>query len=160
MMDFEVDRCARRCAATGREFAPGETIYSALVVDAGRVARLDYSAEAWPGPPEGSLGWWKSLAPAKEGKKIRWAPNDVLLELLEAEEAPAADDFRYVASLLLIRRRVLRPEETVQEPDGREVSVLYCPRNEKTYRVPTAVPGADRAKEIQQQLAQLLVPSG
>jgi hypothetical protein len=158
MMDFEVDRCTRRCATTGRDFEPGETIYSTLIVEGGRVVRRDYSSEAWTGPPSGSLGWWKSQAPAPDAKKAHWAPNEVLLELLDAESAPAADDFRYVLSLLLARRRVLRLEETEKRSDGREVSVFYCPRNEKTYHIVTDHPNADRAREIQQQLAQLLVP--
>ena len=32
MLDFEVQRCTRRCAATDRELKPGETFYSTLVV--------------------------------------------------------------------------------------------------------------------------------
>jgi hypothetical protein len=158
MMDFEVDRCTRRCAVTGRDFEPGESIYSALIVDAGRVVRLDYSADAWTGPPEASLGWWKSQSPTRDAKKSHWAPNDVLLELLDAEAAPAADDFRYVLSLLLARRRVLRLEQTEKLPDGRDVTVFYCPRNEKTYKIVTEHPSDQRAREIQQQLSQLLVP--
>ncbi len=106
--------------------------------------------------------------------KKQAAPSDVLLALLDTEtpgetekpanvEPPAAarppDDFCYVLSLLLARRRILRLEDTEQSDDGREVSVLFCPRNEKTYRIVTEVPGAERAREIQQQLSQLLAPS-
>ena len=59
-------------------------------------------------------------------------------------------------SLLLIRRRVLRLEHTEQDPQLGEVSVLYCPRREATYRVTTQVPGDERAAEIQEELARLL----
>ncbi len=158
MMDYEVQRCTRHCAKTGRELSPGETIYTTLVTEGGRVQRLDYAAEAWNGPPEGILGWWKSRLPARDAKKLHWAPNDVMLELLaELEGRPEKSDFRYVLSLLLVRRRVLRLEETETEPTGQEVSLLYCPRNEKTYRVTTEDPSPERVREIQQELASLLI---
>jgi len=162
MMDYEVQRCTRHCAKTGRELAPGETIFTTLVADGGRVLRLDYGAESWSGPPEGVLGWWKSKLPARDAKKLHWAPNDVMLELLsELEDRPEKSDFRYVLSLLLVRRRVLRVEEGEAEgkaePGGREVSLLYCPRNEKTYRVVTEDPSPERVREIQEELASLLI---
>ncbi len=34
--------------------------------------------------------------------------------------------------------------------------VLYCPRNEREYRVAVASPSPTRVEEIQQQLAELL----
>jgi hypothetical protein len=34
---------------------------SALVRDAGALERIDCVAEAWEGPPVGTLAWWRSL---------------------------------------------------------------------------------------------------
>jgi hypothetical protein len=157
MIDYEVQRCTRRCAATDRELQPGEAFYSTLTAEGAQVVRHDYSQEAWQGPPEGVLGWWKSHMPERNAKKLHWAPNDVMLELLETLEAqPDKTDMRYVLALLLIRRRVVRLEETEKDASGREVSVLYCPRRETTYRVVTQMPGDQRTAEIQEELARLL----
>lgn len=157
MIDYEVQRCTRHCAATGRELQPGEAFYSTLKAEGAQVVRHDYSLAAWQGPPEGVLGWWKSQMPDRNAKKLHWAPNDVMLELLESLEAqPDKTDMRYVLALLLIRRRVVRLEETDRDPSGREVSVLYCPRRETTYRVVTVMPSAERTTEIQEELARLL----
>ena len=157
MIDYEVQRCTRHCAATGRELQPGEAFYSTLTAEGAQVVRHDYSQEAWQGPPEGVLGWWKSHMPKRNTKKLHWAPNDVMLELLESLEAqPDKMDMRYVLALLLIRRRVVRLEETEKDASGREVSVLYCPRRDTTYRVVTVTPGAQRTTEIQEELARLL----
>ena len=157
MIDYEVQRCTRHCAATGRELQPGEAFYSTLTAEGAQVVRHDYSQEAWQGPPEGVLGWWKSHMPKRNTKKLHWAPNDVMLELLESLEAqPDKMDMRYVLALLLIRRRVVRLEETEKDASGREVSVLYCPRRETTYRVVTVMPNAERTTEIQEELARLL----
>ena len=60
MIDYDIQRCSRRCAASDRELHNGEVCYSVLVPEGGQVVRRDYSAEGWPGPPEGAIGWWKS----------------------------------------------------------------------------------------------------
>jgi hypothetical protein len=78
----------------------------------------------------------------------------------ELEHQPARQDMRYVLALLLVRRRVMRLEEEVKEPDGREALVLYCPRREATYRVPAVMPDEPRTNEIQQELANLLFAQG
>ena len=86
-MDFEVQRCSRQCSKTERQLEPGETFYSALMVEGADVVRFDFSAEAWEGPPEGALGWWKSVMPTPNAKRLNWAPNDVMLELFEQLES-------------------------------------------------------------------------
>jgi hypothetical protein len=157
MIDYEVQRFTRHCATSGRELTAGEVFYSALVSRGAQVARLDYSAEEWQGPPEGALGWWKSQVPGRDAKKLHWAPNEVMLELLEQmEEQPDKLDMRYVLALLLVRRRVLRLEETDQDERDQDVLVLYCARRETTYKVAVVVPNEKRTAAIQEELAQLL----
>ncbi len=156
-MEYDLQKPTRTCAATGREIATGETFYSVVTRDGVELRRLDYSAEAWKGPPDEAIGWWKSVMGDREGKKPKLAPSEVLLELFR-ELGDAADrrDLRYVLTLLLIRRRLLRLEETVEEPDGTETMVLYCNRDEQTYRTTTVVPSEPRQREIQEYLLQLL----
>ncbi len=90
-------------------------------------------------------------------RKLHWAPNDVMLQLLtELEEQPEKADFRYVLSLLLVRRRVLRVEDTETDAAGQEIALLYCPRNEASFRVTTVQPTREREQQIQQELSNLL----
>ena len=156
-MDFEVHRCTRRCAETDRQLQPGEEFYSTLQVDGANVVRRDYSVEAWKGPPDGVMGWWKSQMPSPNSKRIHWAPNDVMLELFEGlADQPEQQDMRYVLALLLMRRRVVRLEETERDEQGREFMVIYCPRRETTYKVQVMTPTEARTQEIQEELAKLL----
>ena len=60
-------------------------------------------------------------------------------------------------ALLLLRRRVLRLEETEAEGTDQETMLLYCPRREAEYRVVVSKPDGDRTNEIQAELARLLV---
>lgn len=159
-MDYDVQRCTRQCAKTERALEPGETFYSVLSAAGASLVRYDYSVEAWSGPPDGSLGWWKSQMPLRDGRKVQWAPNDVMLHLLEELEAePDRGDMRYVLALLLVRRRVLRLEEYEQDAQGREILVGYSGKSDMTYHVPVVVPSESRTAEIQEELSRLLVSS-
>jgi hypothetical protein len=171
VMDYEIHRSTRHCAKTGRELVPGETFYSVLTAAGSQLVREDFANETWEGPPEGALGWWKSHVPSPDARKLHWAPNDVMLDLFEqlADDAGQAD-LRYVLALLLIRRRVMRLEDTERsestgDPTGEpthensqpgETIVLYCPRRESEHRIAAVAPTAERVIEIQQELARLL----
>ena len=47
-------------------------------------------------------------------------------------------------------------EDTEQDEQGREVLVVYCPREEMEFRVPVVEPGAQRIQQIQEELVKLL----
>ena len=156
-MEYEVQRCTRHCCQSGRELAPGETCYSALISEGADLLRQDYAADAWQGPPDGAVGWWKGQIPDPKTNKMHWAPNDVMLQFFdELAERPDRQDMRYVLSLLMVRRRVMRLEETRRDEQGGEVMVLYCPRRETSYEVSVVTPDQPRIDEIQQELARLL----
>lgn len=164
LLDFEVQRCARRCAATERALDAGDVCYSVLEINGADVVRKDYCAEAWTGAPETALGWWKCRIPEPTAKKIKLAPNDVLLELFDQlAERPDQQDLRYVLTLLLVRRRVLRVDLASGEfaermdDDGNETMIVNCPKREATYTVMVSMPSGERIDEIQQQLSELLI---
>ncbi len=156
-MDIDVQRCTRHCVTTGRRLEDGEEIYSALVARGAALERLDYSAEAWAGPGSETIAWWKSRIPMPGAQRARWAPNEVLLEVFQELLArPEQADKCFVIALLLVRRRILRLEDTEKTEDGAEQLVLYSPREEKTYQVPVVTPEAGRIEVIQSELEQLL----
>ena len=157
MFDFDIPRFTRRCTATDREFKPGESFYSVLVPRGAEIVRLDYAVEAWQGPPEDALGWWKSEVPDPKARQFGWAPNDVMLhyfqQLLDQE---SQRELCYVLTLLMIRRRIFKLEATETDEQGREVLIVHCARNETEYRVPVQMPAPEGTAVIQQELAQML----
>ena len=157
MLDFDVQRVTRQCCETDRQFEPGDTVFSVLVAEGANVVRKDFGEQAWSGPPDGTIGWWKSQVPDSHSTKMHWAPNDVILHYFEQLEGDTEKaDMRYVLALLMVRRRIVRLEETESDEQGGEVFVLYCPRNEREYRVSVVVPPEPRVGEIQNELAELL----
>jgi hypothetical protein len=160
VFDFDIQKCTRRCCETDRELQPGDVYYSVLIAEGANIVRRDYAEEAWPGPPDAVIGWWKSTLPDVRSNTMRWAPNDVMLHFfLELEGRADSQDTRYILTLLMLRRRVVRLEETETDDQGRECLVVYCSRNETEYRVAVIPPTEPRVAEIQQQLANLLMTS-
>lgn len=165
-LDFEFQRSTRRCAATDRPLEPGEVCYSVLEMHGAEIVRKDFAASAWPGPPAEAFGWWKSRVPEPHVRKVKLAPNEVLLELLDQlAEQPDNDDMRYVLALLLVRRRVLRADvptlsEGPSPANDAGTLTVFCPLREATYEVPVVMPSDDRIEEIQRQLSELLVSGG
>jgi hypothetical protein len=157
MIEYDIQRCTRRCHATGRELAPGEIVYSVLMEADGDITRQDFSVQGWQGPPEGVLGWWKGIIADASNKRMHWAPQDVMLHYFEQLAGnPAKEDVRYVLALLLVRRRIVRVESTEQDSGCGETLVVYSPRNEVEFRVKVALPSAEREAAIQAELSQLL----
>ena len=160
-VDFDIQRCTRRCAKTDRELKAGESFYSALVSQGAEVVRVDFSVDAWEGPPPDAMCWWKSQMPHPHARKLHWAPNDVILHFfLGLEHQPDQLDTRYVLALLMIRRRIVRLEEMESDDSGAQTLILHCPRNEEEYKVTVMPPSQQRATQIQQELSKLLFAKG
>lgn len=155
-MFTEIPKCSRICAATEQELKPGDHFYSVLFEDQNDIRRLDYSLAAWPGPPEHFIGYWKSRVPFQTEKKLKLAPNEILLNFYD-QLATQTDkkDLCYVLVLLLIRRRIFRieKEETLQ---SRRMMTVYCPKRDESYTIDVEIPPDERIEELQNTLAALL----
>ena len=173
-MISDLPRCAKFCAATGQEIAPGQTVFSVLLEEEGNYKRIDYSQEGWKnranrhssewaGEPEGLIvGWWKHKLPVnndKNDKKVKLAPNDILLALFDQLAGqPEKQDLRYVLTLLLIRRRVFRLEKEERGTDGEpwDKIVVYHPKTDTTCEIFVTVPEQERIEQVQDELAGLI----
>jgi len=126
---YDIQRPTGVCAATGRELAPGETVYVALVdppqeerpegsAKPGEngelpMLRVDVSQEAWGTGfrPPYLFGYWRTVvAEPNEKKKLLVgdaAIQELLISMDEATE-PKQLAFRYVLALILLRKKLLR----------------------------------------------------
>ena len=160
LLDFEVRSCSRVCAQSGKALLPSEVYFSVLEVEEAETVRRDYAAEAWQGPPKGSLGWWRSRVPSKN-EKPKLAPTEVMLNLFIALAGKPNDvQFRYLLGLLLIRRRVLRREEASCDDAGQEVLTVFVPRRDQRFELLVDEPNQEQAEKIQQRMIDLLYGDG
>jgi hypothetical protein len=159
--ELEIKNFSRICTASSRAIYPGEVYFSVLEASGHEFVRHDYCVEAWAGPPEECVGWWRSRVPTKDDNQPRLAPTEVMLNLFEAlSERPAETEFRYLLGLLLLRRRVLRRDDSSRDDQLREVLQLHCQSRSKDYELVVAEPVAERAVQLQQQMLNLLYGNG
>ena len=156
MIEFDIKRSQRRCCVTDESFQPGDTYYSALVEQSDEFVRQDFCADAWKGPPENCVGWWKCQIPASHPNRVYWAPNDVLIAYFQQLiDRPDKADTLYVMALLLIRKRLLRIESIETDNDGNEIMQLSSAKLGKI-RIPQRSPTERQVSEIQNELCEQL----
>jgi hypothetical protein len=155
-MDFRLHSPQAACASTGRPFVAGEILYSALVRSAGSLDRVDVSAEAWQGPPEATIAWWRAVYPAAGDAGPTLAPVDVLLDALDALEDAGDAPLRYLLALQLVRRRVLRIVDDGTAPSATDEVVFNCRKRGRDYRVRTVTASEASAEGVESRLAALL----
>jgi hypothetical protein len=154
--DYQIQANARRCAATGRELLPGEKYYTALFDDSGRFVRRDFCEDAWPGPPEGSFGFWSGRIPPAREPDRPTIDDDQLMDFflqLEHQTEPARVKLRYVVALLLVRRKRLQLE--IGQSDS-HVLTLRCKRDRRIHDVVNPGLAEEDIAAVQQDVLQAL----
>jgi hypothetical protein len=119
-MDYHLKPIGKTCAATDAPLEPGTLVHSVLVDQEDKTVRLDFSADGWTGPPEGTIGHWRCLVPLPEVEKPRPLDPDSLLEHFEkmlGDANPAQEQLCYVIALLLMQKRRLLLEGTRYDGD-------------------------------------------
>lgn len=152
-MDFNLRPLGRMCATSGEALAPGSTCWSVLVEVEGKVNRLDISEEHWDGPPEGSLGHWKCDVPDVADGPKKLDTESLWEYFLQLSEAPnlIEQDYQYVLALLLLRKRRLILEETI-EIDDRPTMRLIGTGGEGPFDIAERELSDTKVQEIQSQL--------
>ena len=139
MTDYDIQGPARVCAATGRELKPGDRFFAVLAESGGKLVRTDYAADAWPGKPEGAVAYWAGKVPAAGHKPRKPAVNDdLLLDCFDRLKGSADADglnFRYVATLLLMRRKRFKFEDAARDAAGRDVLIVRDARGGAVHHV-------------------------
>jgi hypothetical protein len=164
MTEYDIQAPARTCAATGRELKPGDRFFAVLTDDAGKLVRTDYAAEAWPGPPVRSVAYWAGKIPASGQKPRRPVVNDDLLldcfERLRGTADPDGLNFRYVAALLLMRRKRFKFEDAARGPGtdglGRDVLIVKDTRGGAVHHVTDPRLTDDQIAAVQTEVFRVL----
>jgi hypothetical protein len=157
-MDYQLKPIGKTCAQTGQKLLPGDVCYSAVVAKGNEWERIDFSRDAWNGPPAGAIGYWKCTVPPQVETKRRALDPDALLrhfEQLCEDASPARDKFRYVLALLLVQRRRLRITGTRAE-GGISFLELSGVQGEGPFEVRDQQLEADEIEALERELNQRL----
>lgn len=139
---YDIQRPTGVCAATGRELAPGEIVYAALVDppaedrseeqrkpnDKGELPmlRIDVSSDAWEDNafrPPYLFGFWRTEVLEPNEKKKLLVGDAAIQELMLSMDDATEDKqlaFRYVLALILLRKKLLRHDgiDRREQEDG------------------------------------------
>lgn len=158
MSDYDVSRTAGACHATGRAFAEDEYFHSVILETEKGFERRDYALDAWPGAPEDAVCHFKSRMPRKEAPKKMFVDDSVLqtfFNRLEGTTEPAKQRFRFVLALILLRKRVLRYENSRREGDG-ELWIMRQIGDRKKHEVYNPGLSEDEIGDVTSQLGDVL----
>jgi len=114
---YDVARPTGQCAITGATLSPGETYIATLVEEGDALRRLDIGLEAWErgDRPQGLFSFWRTVAPEPQEKKKLFVDDAVLMNLLQRladADQPQRLAFRFVLTLILMRKKLLRYDGT------------------------------------------------
>jgi len=98
--------------------------------------------------------------PEASASKLRPAPNGVLLDTLsEFVERPGSEAIAYLLALLLVRRRVLYEEQTMEHVLNEDPATrwsLISPADGRRWSVPLVQPEPSTLPDLQNELTALL----
>ncbi len=189
---YDIERPSGSCAFTGRQLQPGEPYMATLVEVDLPVApptggaktakqptapssggglglkRLDVSLEAWDAGqrPDKLFSYWKSIVPEPNQKKRLFVDDEVLMTLfrrLGEADQPERRSFRFVLGLILMRKKLLRYDGSVERPAANAAEARteewwkMTPKGEVT-ALEMINPHLDEAQiqQVREQLSEIL----
>ncbi len=155
---YEVERSTAQCAVSGRKLEEGEEFYTVLFEEGESFRRVDYSLDAWTGPPEGSFCHFKTRTTPKQPRKRLLADNDMLVAFflrLEEETEEVRVQFRFVLALLLMQKRTLRYDGQ-SKADGIEVWQMTLMKDRSEHQVVNPRLTEDQIEGVSRQLTAIL----
>jgi len=117
---WELGSRTGQCSTSGKSLAEGEEFYAVLFDEGATFRRVEYSLDAWDGPPDGAYCFFKTRVPVKEKKKRLLVDNEILLNFfqrLSDETELVRVQFRFVLALILMRKRLIKYDGTKTEGD-------------------------------------------
>ncbi|GAX59652.1 enolase [Candidatus Scalindua japonica] len=127
-MEWSINKGSHACHLCVKEFPEEEVYLSALYDENNAFIRKDFCVECWnKKDDENIFSYWKTKIPKKPEKVERYAKIDVFYDLfnkLENEKDLSRVNFRYVISLYLLRKKVLKLVST-HKSDDQEYQVLH-----------------------------------
>lgn len=114
---YEIERPSGQCALTGRALQPGEPYIATLVEEGDTLRRIDVCTEAWEEGrrPQQLFSYWRTTVPHPAERKRVFVDDEVLLNLLQRladADQPQRIAFRFVLTLILMRKKLLRYDRT------------------------------------------------
>ena len=158
MADWEIKKTLGQCYGTSEDFPVGREYFAALVETEEGLQRRDYSVRYWEDEKPQVYCYWKTKMPDAEKKKNLFIDDDMLMaffERLATETDPEKVNFRFVLTLILMRKRILKYSASKTE-DGAEIWTLRVTGEKRTVDVVNPHLTEDQIEQLTSQIGQVL----
>lgn len=129
MGDWEINKPLGQCYGNGRKIEYGEEYFGALVETEEGLQRRDFCADCWESEKPKVFCHWKTRLPEPGQKKQLFVDDQMLMAFFERlgnETDPEKVNFRFVLTLVLMRKKLLKYDES-RTDDGKEIWRLRIP---------------------------------
>ena len=160
--EWEIKARARQCAKSQEPFAEGATIYTLLFRDRNGFRREDISERAWS-EIKGQVqpfSFWKSryeVPPPPAPEPVPKESGESLLRKLLHEDQPDHLNARYVLSIMLERKKILRQVD-VRENGTIRFLVYEHAKTGEIFIIEDPRLKLDQLDSVQQEVYALLAP--
>jgi hypothetical protein len=159
MDEWEIEKPLGQCWGSGKKIGYGEEYFAALVEADEGLERRDFCAEYWQEQKPEVFCYWKTNLPDPDEKKQIFVDDEMLMAFFERLEQETEQDkvnFRFVLTLILMRKRRLKYDSSRTE-NGKEIWRLRVVGSDKEF-VDVINPHLDeeQIEELSSQLSQIL----
>jgi hypothetical protein len=158
MDEWEINKPLGQCYGTERKIESGEEYFAALVETEEGLQRRDFCADYWESQKPDVFCYWKSRLP-EPGQKKQLFVNDQMLmaffERLERETEPEKINFRFVLALILMRKRILKYDDT-RTDNGREIWRLRIVGDKQIVEVLNPHLDEGQIEQLSSQIGEIL----
>ena len=159
--EWTIQSRAHACAVTNRPFAEGEYFYTLLFADGAGFRREDMSEDAFKARNENlqPFSHWRSKyvpPPPPEQEAVSKQTAEDLLRQYMLESTPEHANARYILSLMLERKRLLKEVEVKRGDDGSLTRIYEHTKSGEVFIIPDPQLRLDQVAEVQAQVAQYL----
>jgi len=159
MADWEIKKTLGQCFGTETPFEIGQEYYAALVEAEEGLERRDYSIDYWNAKHPQVFCFWKSRMANPEQKKKLFVDDEMLMaffDRLAEETEPEKVNFRFVLTLILMRKRRLKYESRTLDETGNEVWTLRVTGQDRFEKVVNPNLAEDQIEQLSGQMGQIL----
>lgn len=158
-MEWLINKGSKNCSNCENVFKEEEEYFSAIYDNHDAFMRKDFCLECWDKAKSGEIfSFWKTKVQKAFDKGQMYASTDVFCDLfqkLENVENQSNVNFRYVLSLYLMRKKILKLK-SVQKTNGNEILVFQYFKEGKETKVFKPQLGDEAILAVTEEIGKLV----
>ncbi|MBI9018900.1 MAG: hypothetical protein JEZ07_16740 [Phycisphaerae bacterium] len=159
MEQWQVQRTDGVCFGTEKKIEPGDEYYAALIDGEKGFERRDYSCQFWNENHPEVFCFWKTKIPLRKPKQKLLVDDAVLINIfhrLEGEEDQTKINFRFVLALILMRKRILKYEDSYRNEENKEIWKMKMVKDPNLHEIINPQLTDEQIESVSQDLGTIL----